>query len=267
LVNQKLVDQLLVNQYIDCLMETTKLIFENIKAIQIDHPADKIISQLKQLITSGQLKPGDRLPSERLLSERFGVGRSYVREAIMKLEFYGLLKTSPQSGTYVAGYGIKILDTMITDIIKINKNDFGALIEARYLMEINSAKLAAERRSEKDITEIATAIKDYNEKIYRDEEAVEEDMLFHIKVAKATKNSAIESMILILAPDIIRYKIETDVCKRDLEKMAVQQHQDILDAIIDRDPQAAEQAMANHLQKLLVASKQHFLNNTDELEY
>jgi GntR family transcriptional repressor for pyruvate dehydrogenase complex len=248
-------------------METVTGIFNNIKAIQIENPADKIISQLKTLVTSGQLKPGDRLPSERILSERFGVGRSYVREAIMKLEFYGLLKTHPQSGTYVAGYGIKILDSMITDIIRINKNDFGALIEARYYMELNSAKLAAERRSDKDIREISSAIKDYNEKIEKDLEAVEEDMLFHIKVAKATKNSAIESMILILAPDIIRYKIETVVCKRDLEKMAVKQHQDILEAIIDRDPKAAEQAMAYHLEKILVASTQHFLNNLDELEY
>jgi GntR family transcriptional repressor for pyruvate dehydrogenase complex len=248
-------------------MDTVTGIFDNIKAIQIDNPADKIISQLKQLVTSGQLKPGDRLPSERVLSERFGVGRSYVREAIMKLEFYGLLKTSPQSGTYVAGYGIKILDSMISDIIKINKNDFGALIEARYYMELNSAKLAAERRSDKDILEIRSAISDYNEKIDKDLEAVEEDMLFHIKVAKATKNSAIESMILILAPDIIRYKIETDVCKRDLEKMAVQQHQDILDAIIARDAKAAQKAMAAHLAKILEASTKHFLNNTDELEY
>jgi GntR family transcriptional repressor for pyruvate dehydrogenase complex len=61
-------------------------------------------------------------------------------------------KPHPQSGTYVAGYGIKILDSMITDIIRINKNDFGALIEARYYMELNSAKLAAERRSDKDIS-------------------------------------------------------------------------------------------------------------------
>ena len=248
-------------------METSTDIFDTIKAIQIENPADKIIRQLKQLVTSGQLKPGDRLPSERALSERFGVGRSYVREAIMKLEFYGLLKTSPQSGTYVAGYGIKILDTMISDIIKINKNDFGALIEARYYMELNSVKLAAERRTEEDISEIRSAMHDYNEKINQQLDATEEDMLFHIKVAKATKNSAIESMILILAPDIIRYKIETDVCKSDLEKMAIQQHQDILEAIVARNEKAAQEAMARHLQKILEASTKHFLNNTEDFDY
>lgn len=61
--------------------------FENIKVIKIENPVDKIIRQIKNLISSGQLKPGDCLPSERLLAERFGVGRGYIREAILKLEF------------------------------------------------------------------------------------------------------------------------------------------------------------------------------------
>jgi len=81
--------------------------FSNIEAIVIENPVDKIINQIKILISSAQLKPGNRLPSERLLAERFGVGRGYIREAILKLEFYGLLKTSPQIGTYVSGFSIK----------------------------------------------------------------------------------------------------------------------------------------------------------------
>src|SRR3954471_11755117 len=108
-------------------METIKA-FENIELIQIETPVNKIISQIKNLITTGQLKPGDRLPAERVLAEKFGVGRSYVREAIMKLEIFGLLKTSPQSGTYVSGYNIKILDSLISEIINLNKDDFSALI-------------------------------------------------------------------------------------------------------------------------------------------
>ncbi|NGM89448.1 FadR family transcriptional regulator, partial [Parapusillimonas sp. SGNA-6] len=87
-------------------MSTT--IIDNISAIQIQSPVDIIIHQIRNLIVSGQLKPGDRLPSERILSERFQTGRSYVREAILKLQFYGLLKTNPQSGTYVAGLSINI---------------------------------------------------------------------------------------------------------------------------------------------------------------
>jgi GntR family transcriptional repressor for pyruvate dehydrogenase complex len=97
-------------------MESSNII-ETFTAIKVETPVDKIIRQLRQLISTGQLKPGDKLPAERILAERFGVGRGYVREAILKLEFYGLLKTTPQSGTYVAGLSIKILETLLGDVI------------------------------------------------------------------------------------------------------------------------------------------------------
>ena len=62
-------------------------LLKNFREIVIETPVDKIIRQIRELISSGQLKPGDRLPSERMMSERFGVGRTYVRDAIRKLEF------------------------------------------------------------------------------------------------------------------------------------------------------------------------------------
>ena len=138
-----------------------KSFIETIRSIEVETPVDKIIGQLKQLITSGQLQPGDRLPAERLLAEKFGVGRSYVREAILKLEFYGLLKTNPQSGTYVSGLSIKVLDSIITDIIKFNKEDFNALLEARYYLELDAVKLAAERRTAQDLINMNYALLDY----------------------------------------------------------------------------------------------------------
>ena len=74
-----------------------------------------------------------------------------MREAILKMEFYGLVKTSPQSKTYVAGYSIKILDSIFNEVINFNKDEFKSLIEARYYLEINAARLAAQRRTDGDI--------------------------------------------------------------------------------------------------------------------
>ncbi|ANH82887.1 GntR family transcriptional regulator [Niabella ginsenosidivorans] len=237
-------------------MDTT--ILNNIKAIQIESPVDKIIGQLKQLIIGGQLKPGDRLPAERVLAEQFGVGRSYIREAILKLEFYGLLKTSPQSGTYVAGLGINILDNIITDIINFNKDDFNALIEARYYLELASAKLAAERHTDADLREIKKAAADFENKVKRSGSAVEEDMVLHIKIAKATKNPAIESMILILIPDLIKNIVENNVCGKNRSKTSVPEHKKIVKAIEDRNVAAAEKAMAEHLNDIWQISKAGF---------
>ncbi len=145
-------------------------IIETIKAIEVESPVDKIIRQLKQLMSEGHLKPGDRLPAERILAEKFAVGRTYVRDAIRKLEFYGLLKTSPQSGTYVAHYNIQMMEGILNDIINFNKDDFSALIEARYYMEINAARLAAQRRTDEDLDALKAAVDAYDAKIKREGE-------------------------------------------------------------------------------------------------
>jgi GntR family transcriptional regulator, transcriptional repressor for pyruvate dehydrogenase complex len=231
-------------------MEVIKA-FENIQTIQIQSPVDKIIGQIRSLISTGQLKPGDRLPAERLLAEKFGVGRGYIREAILKLEFYGLLKTSPQSGTYVSGLSIKILDSIFADIINFNKDDFSSMIEARYYLEINSARLAARRRTDNDIALMKEALHEFDIKINRGNFAVQEDMLFHIRVASATKNPVIESMIVILIPDLIKIKriVEQDIIRE--RTITLHQHYKIVDAIADKDEQAAAEAMTNHLSEMM----------------
>jgi GntR family transcriptional repressor for pyruvate dehydrogenase complex len=235
-----------------------KPLYETIQTTTSDNSVDKIIRELKQLIVSGQLKPGDRLPAERSLSEKFGVGRSYVREAILKLEFYGLLKTNPQSGTYVSGLSIKVIDNLITDIIKFNKDDFSALIEARYYLELDAVKLAAERRTDADLEAIEQAMADYEAKTIAGLDAVEEDMLFHIMIARAANNSVIESMILILIPDLIKTIIENKICGDNRGKTAMEEHRAILNALQAQDIDAAEDAMASHLDEILQISRTNY---------
>jgi GntR family transcriptional repressor for pyruvate dehydrogenase complex len=232
-----------------------KSFIETIRSIEVESPVDKIIGQLKQLITTGQLQPGDRLPAERILAEKFGVGRSYVREAILKLEFYGLLRTNPQSGTYVSGLSIKVLDNIITDIIKFNKEDFNALLEARYYLELDAVKLAAERRTEQDLINLKEAMIDYENKTNNNQDAIQEDMLFHIAIARASKNSVIESMILILIPDLIKSIVENKICGDNRGKLAIAEHRNILLAIENKDIDAAENAVAAHLNDMFQISQ------------
>jgi len=236
-------------------MDTADII-QSIKSIEFESPTDKIIQQLKQLIVSGQLKPGDRLPAERVLAEKLGVGRSYVREAIRKLEFFGLLKTSPQSGTYVSGYSIKMIEGVLTDIINFNKDDFSALIEARYYMEINAARLAAMRRTDEDLALIRSAVEDYDNKVNNKQDAIQEDMFIHLRIANATKNSVFESMLLMLLPDIIRNIVEKKICGDNRGVKAMAEHHEILQAIADQDADGAAAAMAAHLDDIFRISRE-----------
>lgn len=223
----------------------------NFEQIRIESPIEKIMKQIQSLITSGQLKPGDKLPPERKLAEVLGVGRSHVREAIRKLEFYGILKTQPQSGTVVAGLGIAALEGLITDVLKLGNTDFASLVETRVLLEFNSARLAAERRTEEDLVKIRKALDAYSQKVEQGEQAVEEDLMFHLAIAEASKNTVLNSLMLIITPDIITNFNKLDICKDDRIYKALEEHKLILHHIINQSPELAAEAMRDHLQDVL----------------
>ena len=100
----------------------------------------EIISKIRDLINHKNLEPGDKLPSERMLSEKLGVSRSNISEAIQRLEFYGLLKSMPQSGTFVANIGVVAMNGMIEDILRLQEPDFKSLVETRILLELKDLK-------------------------------------------------------------------------------------------------------------------------------
>lgn len=199
------------------------------------------------MITSGQLKPRDRLPPERKLAERLGVGRTNVRDAIRKLEFYGILKTLPQRGTIVAGMGITALGGLISDVLKIENSDFASLVETRVLLETRSARFAAQRRTPEDIIEIKKALQAYEKKVKENVQAVEEDLLFHLKIAEASKNSVLKSLMLIITLDIVNSFIKLDVCKDEHFNKALVEHEVILKHIIAQEPELSAEAMHKHL--------------------
>lgn len=223
----------------------------NFREIAIETPVDKIIKQIRGLITSGQIKPGDRLPSERKLAERLGVGRTHVRDAIAKLEFYGILKTMPQSGTVVAGIGITALESLITDVLKLENSDFASLVETRVILEIQAARLAAERRTVDDIITIQKALDAYSEKVQNNEPAVEEDLLFHLKIAEASKNNVLKSLMMIITPDIVYSFTQLEICKDGRFNRAMEEHKVILQHILDKNPDLAAKAMEEHLKDVI----------------
>lgn len=229
---------------------------ENYKQISLNHfkqikfkkPSDLILKQMKDLISSGILKPGNRLPSERFLAERFEVGRGYIREAIRKLEFYGILKTYPQKGTFVASLGVKALEGLISNVLNLDREDFVSLMEVRSLLEINAARFAAIRITDKEIEEMEQALYDFRNQVENDNAGLEEDLLFHLKIAKSSKNSVLNSLISLMTPDIIIHSKVLDTCQDGRFKITLKEHDAIFKAIKQRDPEKAAQAMKKHMQ-------------------
>ncbi len=226
------------------------VVAQHLEEIEIKRPSDQIIEQIRKLIATGILKPGQRLPPERILCERFCVGRGHVREALRKLEFYGIVKTVPQSGTVVETIGVRALDGLIQNVLGIPGGaDYKSLYEARNFLEIHAAHLAAERAPPETVTEIRTAFDAHARAVVAGGSGLDEDAVFHLKIAEGSGNVLLRTLISLLTPDIIKVSERSDTCRDGRAEKARDEHQAILAAIENHDPEAAAAAMGRHLVK------------------
>lgn len=217
---------------------------------EITSRVKKLISQISELICSKHLEPGDKLPAERILAEKFDVSRRSVRVAILKLESYGILKSMPQSGTFVANIGAIAMNGMIEDILSLGLPNFKSLVETRILLELKAVSLAASRRTEADLLRIKKAFDAHKAKLLSGEDAVQEDLLFHLAIAKASGNVTMNQIMIGITPQIIvdfkKYHTDYD----DLDELRVNEHAAIYKAIKDQNPTLAEKRMKLHFKLL-----------------
>ena len=223
---------------------------ETLSILETEDIQKSIISNIRDFINFKNLEPGDKLPSERMMSEKFGVSRGNLREAIQKLEFYGLLKSKPQSGTFVANIGIIALNGMVDDILRLDEPGFKSLVEMRILLELKTVRLAAIRRTDEDLENIYSALKAYETKVLNGEDAVQEDLLFHLAIAKACGNSTMNTFMLKITPEIITNFQKHHVCDAGLSQRGIADHKAIFKAIKNQKPQQAKQKMKEHFKEL-----------------
>jgi len=222
-------------------------IISQLSPIQLEKPADLIMRQIRNLLSSGALKAGDRLPPERELASQFGVGRGHVREALRRLEFYGILQTFPQSGTIVASLGAGALERLISNLLDLDRDDIKALTETRGILEVHSAQLAAQRASKAGIAEIKDALDAFRAEVEVGRPAVEEDLMFHLAIARSAQNPVMTSLIGLMTPDIIRLHKVSRVCEAGRAQQALEEHVKIFRAIAAHDARAATKAMSEHV--------------------
>jgi GntR family transcriptional repressor for pyruvate dehydrogenase complex len=226
-----------------------------------DQPAsDQVIARIKSMIASGELKPGDRLPAERKLALDLGFGRTQIREALHKLEFYGIVKTLPQSGTVVNRLDITALDGLISDVVNLQEYDFYSLVETRVLLEAKAIRLCAERRTEEDLTRIKLALQQFINS-WDTPERVTFDFAFHRAIAEASHNQVIKAMLLIITPDILAIYNRERFCAPRID--LVVEHQQMVEAIRIRDAEGAEKLMIQHLQDVTEFARQKLKGVSD----
>ena len=217
-----------------------------------DRPADVVITRLKEMINTGLLKPGDKLPAERKMAADFGVGRTQIREALHKLEFYGIIKTLPQSGSVINGLDITTLNGLISDVLDLQQYDFYSLVETRLVLELNAIKLCAERRTDLDIEKLKLA----HQNLIDNFDAIDRvsyDFAFHRAIAEGSHNPVIKAMLMIVIPDILSIYQRDRICAPN--KTLIDEHAQMIDAIVQKDVERAAGLMLQHLQGVVDFAK------------
>ena len=212
-----------------------------------------VISKIKEMISNGILKPGDRLPAERKMALDFGVGRAQVREALHKLEFYGIIKTLPQSGSVINGLDINTLDGLIGDVLNLQDYDFYSLVESRFILEVNTIRLCAERWNNEDIKNLEKAHENLVQN-FDTPDRVSHDFAFHRAIAEASHNPVFKAMLMIIIPDILSVYQKDRICAPN--PLVISEHEEMLNAIKDRDADRAAAIMAKHLQGVVDFAKE-----------
>lgn len=224
-----------------------------------------VIEHIKKQIAERQILPGDRLPSERKLSESLKVSRSYVREALQKMELYGIVKTYPQSGTVVSEFTKDQLDTMITDALKVSQYDFSSLVYVRVLLEIEACKLCAVNRTEEDLANIEKALVELETK-FDTKLRVEKDFAFHQAIAQGGHNPVISSLLLIITPDILKYYQKYKVCAVP-QKTVHAEHREMLQKVREGDKDGMKELVLRHLANMIDFAKMSAKRDIPEFEY
>jgi len=206
--------------------------------------------QVEELITSGVLKAGDRLPSERDLSEKFAVSKTVVREAMRSLAAKGLLEVRPGSGMYVRQVGSDIMTQPMTLLLRLQLVGVDDVIELRSLLEPRIASLAAERAQPSDIETMEESISALRSPTLTAEEYAEADLAFHDRLAAASHTP----LLTLLANSINELMLEVRLRAFALEgprvaELAVHLHTAILDRVKARDVEGSRRAMEEHLEQ------------------
>jgi DNA-binding FadR family transcriptional regulator len=197
-----------------------------------------VLARLQQQIAEGEYKPNERLPSESELCKAFGVSRPVVREALMSLQALGLTTSQAGIGTFVVSDRVRVP-------LLMGRYSPADVREVRRCIEIPAARLSAERRTDRDIGEIAgiMARMDDSDNPARRNRL---DASFHIAIARSSGNPLIVKLVEDLRSVLEEHSLA--VARAPYRRRAASdEHRAIYDAILDRDPDAAAAAMEAHL--------------------
>lgn len=212
--------------------------------------SDQVAARIMKMIADGNLSPGERLPGERQLAEKMGVSRVSVRAALQSLKAQGFLEAVQGGGTRILA-AASDMTSPLSELARVQEQNLHDLAEIRALLEGWAARRAAVRASDGQIADLGKALEKLESKSGKaSKEKISQEFNFHYLVGKAS-GSAVYMHIMDVIREIIDSSLEFhhyDLFQEPADDgVALSQHKDVFEAIAERDPAKANEAMRSHL--------------------
>jgi GntR family transcriptional regulator, transcriptional repressor for pyruvate dehydrogenase complex len=219
------------------------------RPVKVGRASEDVVRQIKEAIHTGRLRPGDGLPSERELTERLGVSRVTVRDALRTLEATGLveIRVGARGGAFVTVPQPEFVGEGLTNMLLLSSRSPEDVTEARMIFELGAIPLVCERRTEEDLADLeeicakaeaALEAGDFDPRLSAD---------FHIRLASATHNTAIELIVNSLQGPLLMSLVRAKDVAPQMGGQGAREHRELVDAVRRRDPEEAHEVMQRHL--------------------
>lgn len=216
---------------------------------------ETIVEQIKSLIVSGNLSPGEKLPSERELSQKLEVSRTSVREALVALDMTGLIEVRPGEGAFVSRSNTGEIIESLAFAFLLEKANVRNLMEVRKGLEVEAAGLAAEKASPRDLEKMKKALDQMEQDLNTGTGGDKADLDFHFSITEATRNP----LLIRVMNTVYDTMNQTLKITRKLwlsstsgtPRRLYEEHRDIYMAIKEGDSPKARKIMAEHLSKVV----------------
>jgi GntR family transcriptional regulator, transcriptional repressor for pyruvate dehydrogenase complex len=220
-----------------------------ISPVERNSVADQVAKKILDLVRTGNLKPGDQLPPERDLAQMLQVSRPSLREAMRGLQILGVVKSRQGGGAYISSLDAADLLGPLQFLITLNAENVHALYESRVLVDGGIGRMATERLTADDLDRLRAMVS-LQEKLVTDAIGFRvSDLEFHRTISEATGNPflvRVSHSLYVLGMEYRRIASETPGVLRQ----SLADHRKIVAAFAARDPDAAEEAMAQHMRNV-----------------
>lgn len=212
---------------------------------------DVVVERIRSVIVDGQLRPGDRLPTEAELGKQLEVSRTVLREAVGRLEMLGLVSVQGSKGMFVSEpVGLLNGFNLVRSALLLSPRELVKFTEFRKAIECETARGAAAQAAPADVAELEAMCEAIRRPELTAQEAYRLDFRFHQKLAQLTGNELMQNVIEVIREFVMASIVEGAPGRRDPE-VTYRDHRAIVAAIARHDAEAAERAMRSHLDAVL----------------